>query len=268
MVYFRKLLAMSPQQRDSVLTKKGPDVRERILAKVNEYAALDPDEREMRLRATDLRWYMTFLLNAPSDQRAIMLASVPDDIHDLLQSRLEQWEMLPPPYQQEFLDNERILSYFSEVDVTHNVVAASKPSDAEQSRWNALSDNERQAVIAQFNQFFELSTEEKQKALGELPDHERRQMEKTLQTFDKLPPPERIQCIRAFGKFAGMSKAQRAEFLKNAQRWSKMTPAERKAWRDLVAHVPQWPPLPPANIMPPVPPLPQDVHALAATNRG
>ena len=54
--YFRKLLAMSPQQRESALAKKSPAVRARILAKVNEYIALDPDERELRLRATEVRW--------------------------------------------------------------------------------------------------------------------------------------------------------------------------------------------------------------------
>ena len=37
---------------------------------------------------------------------------------------------------------------------------------------------------------------------------------------------------------------EQAEFLKNAERWSQMSPAERQAWRDLVANVPQWPPLP------------------------
>ena len=31
-----------------------------------------------------------------------------------------------------------------------------------------------------------------------------------------------------------------------------MSPKERQAWRDLVAHVPQWPPLPPGFIMPPI----------------
>jgi hypothetical protein len=269
-VYFRKLLAMSPQQRESALAKKTPAVRARILSKLNEYAALDPNERELRLRATDLRWYFTPLLQAPPDQRDAELTTVPDDIRDLVQSRLTQWEMLPPEMQQEFLDNERILGYFSGVGATHNTAESSKPTNAEQSRWNALSDNERQGMIAQFNQFFELSTDEKQKALGELSNGERAQMEKTLQTFDKLPPLDRAQCISAFGKFAGMSRAERVEFLKNAERWSKMTPAERKAWRDLVAHVPQWPPLPP-GIMPPLsptPPLPQDAHALAATNRG
>src|ERR1700722_12619639 len=68
-VYFRRLLEMSPQQRENALAKKSPAVRVRILAKVDEYAALDPDDRELRLRATDLRWYLLPLLQAPPDQR-------------------------------------------------------------------------------------------------------------------------------------------------------------------------------------------------------
>jgi hypothetical protein len=217
-VYFRRLLAMSPQQLQSTLAKKSPAVRARILAKVNEYAALDPSERELRLCATDLRWYFTSLLHSPSDQRNSELASVPDDIRDLVQSRLTQWEMLPPPLQQEFLDNEHILGYFSGMGAVNSGAAATKPSSAEQSRWDALSDGEHQAMISQFNQFFELSVEEKQMALGELTDAERRQMDRTLQTFNSLPPQERRECLNAFGKFAGMSRADRAEFLKNAAR--------------------------------------------------
>ncbi len=84
----------------------------------------------------------------------------------------------------------------------------------------------------------------KQAALNTLSDAERGQMEKTLQAFDKLPPDQRDECIRAFAKFAGMSASEKREFLKNAERWSQMSPAERQAWRDLVANVPEWPPLP------------------------
>ena len=68
MDYFRSLLAMSPAQRESALAKKPARIRERILAKVNEYAALDPDERELRLRATELRWYLMPLLRTAPDR--------------------------------------------------------------------------------------------------------------------------------------------------------------------------------------------------------
>ena len=60
---------------------------------------------------------------------------------------------------------------------------------------------------------------------------------------------------------------ERAEFLKNARRWSQMPPAERQAWRDLVANVPEWPPMPPGfTVPPPPPPLPPGFHLMVATN--
>ena len=60
--FFRKLLAMAPEEREAFLTNRPPEIRQRILAKVDEYEALDPDQRELRLRATELRWYMMQLL--------------------------------------------------------------------------------------------------------------------------------------------------------------------------------------------------------------
>jgi len=268
--FFRRLLAMSPDDRENFLTNRPPEVRERILAKVNEYLALDPGERELRLRATELRWQLMPLLRGSPTNRDAQLAQVPDDLRDLVRTRLRQWEILPPPLQKEFLENERTLHYFSHVDSTNGSPEPGwhhGPSDAEQARWNALSPDERQAMTAQFNQFFELTRREKEKTLNTLSDAERAQMEKTLQTFEKLPPPQRRECVRAFTKFAGMSPPERAEFLKNAESWSQMSPRERQTWRDLVTHVPQWPPLPTALIMPPLPPKIQPrPHTLVATN--
>jgi Protein of unknown function (DUF3106) len=267
---FRQLLTMTARERENYLTNRPPESRERILAKIREYLALDPDERELRLNATELRWYLLPLLRESPTNRDARLAQAPDNLRDLVRSRLEQWDALPPQFQQEFLDNERTLDYFSHMDPTNAAVAGqpSGPSDTEQARWNALSESERQKITAQFNQFFELKPDEKQKTLNTLSGTERAQMEKTLQSFDKLPPAQRAQCIRAFTQFAGMSPAERAEFLKSAERWSQLPPKERQAWRDLVAQVPLWPPVPHALIMPPMPPpLPPRPHPTLATNR-
>ncbi len=254
---FRQLLAMTPSERADYLTNRPPEIRDRILAKVREYLALSPDERELRLNATELRWYLLPMLRESPPDRAAGLAQVSDDLRGLVQSRLEQWDALTPQSRQEFLDNEPTLHYFSHVEPTNappEPGAQRGPGDAAQARWQALSEDERRKITAQFSRFFELTPDEKQKTLNTLSDAERAQMEKTLQSFDKLPPAQRTQCIRAFTKFAGMSPADRAEFLKNAERWSQLPPKERQAWRDLVAQVPLWPPLPTARIMPP--PLP------------
>jgi hypothetical protein len=244
---FRKLLAMSPKERLDFLTNRPPPLRMRILAKVQEYEMLDPDERELRLRATELRWYLMPLLQinpTNATNRDEQLAQVPEDLRDIVKTRLTEWEILPPPLKQEFLENDRALHYFTRIEPPGN---------------SAL-DQQRQKISDQFNQFFELTPPEKQAMLNTLSDPERAQMEKTLKTFDQLPPQQRSQCVLNYAKFAGMSPAERAEFLKNAERWSQMSPAERQTWRDLVAHVPSWPPLPPSifppGLAPPAPPMP------------
>ena len=255
---FRELLAMTPAERENYLTNRPPEIRDRILAKVREYEALDPNERELRLRATELRWYLLPLLHESPTNRAARLAAIPDDLRPLVKTRLTQWDILPPPLQQEFLESERALRYFTHVDfptsppmppmppMPPDLGRHHGPQDSDLARWNALSEDQRQKIAAQFNQFFELTPMEKTKTLNTLSDAERQQMEKTLETFGKLPPAQRLQCIRAFTEFAGMSAQEKQDFLKNAQRWSQMSPKERQTWRDLVTHVPEWPPLPPA----------------------
>jgi Protein of unknown function (DUF3106) len=275
---FRQLLAMSPQERVNYLANRTPENRKRILAKLSEYQALTPDERELRLRATELRWYLLPLLKESPADRDTRLAQVPDALRGLVKSRLAQWDALSPQSRREFLDNERTLHYFSHVDPTNAPSAGARergPSDAEQAHWQALTADERQRITTRFNQFFELTPDEKQKALNALSVAERAQMEKALEAFDKLPRAQRIQCVQAFTKFASMTTQDRADFLKNAARWSQLPPQERQAWRDLVAQVPLWPPLPPALMRPPpLPPTPSataqsalHVHSLVATNR-
>jgi len=275
--FFRQLLVMTPQERAHYLADRPPEIRTRILAKVREYLALNPNERELRLRATELRWYLLPLLRESPTNRAARLAMIPKDLRGLVNARLERWDTLPAASRQEFLDNESALQYFSYVDPTNappELDGQRAPSGVEQARWQALSGSERQRMTDQFNEFFELTPEEEQKTLNTLSDAERAQMEKTLQSFSKLQPAQRRECIHAFTEFASMSPQERAEFLKNAARWSQMTPKERQAWRDLVAQVPEWPPLPPALIkpprLPPLPPLPATssarVHSLATNH--
>ena len=230
--FFRQLLAMSPAERSAALTNRPPESRDRIKAKIREYLALDADERELRLRATELRWYLAPLFRLTVASRDSRLAQVPEDLRAIVKSRLAQWDALTPELQQEFLNNDKTLHYLARVEPTNTV--ATSP--------------ELQKISEQFNQFFELTPAEKSQTLNTLSDAERAAMAQTLAAFEKLPAKQRLQCTRNYAKFAGMSGAERAEFLKNAERWSQMSPKERQSWRDLVAHVPMMPPMPPANV--------------------
>ena len=244
--FFRQLLVMSPAERSTALASRPPESRARITAKIREYLALDPNERELRLRATELRWYLAPLFRLPVADRTTRAAQMPEELRAIVNSRLAQWDALTPELQKEFLDNDKTLHYFARVETTNNVAATA----------------EQQKISEQFNQFFELTPEEKIQTLNTLSDAERAAMEQTLATFEKLPVKQRLQCTRNYAKFAGMSGPERAEFLKNAERWSQMSPKERQSWRDLVARVPMMPPLPqatvPANLIPhPAPKIPR-----------
>jgi hypothetical protein len=243
--FFRQLLAMTPAERFAALTNRPPEARARILAKVREYQLLGPDERELRLRATELRWHLTPLLRVPPAERAGRLALVPEELRGLVQSRLQEWDVLPPPMKEEFLANDQALHYFTHVELTNQPAGTA----------------EQQQITEQFNQFFELTPAEKQQTLNTLSEAERVQMEKTLKSFEQLPPEQRFRCIRNYAKFAGMPPAERAKFLKNAESWAKLTPQERQTWRDLVTQVPVWPPMPP-DLVPPniMPPMPLKIH--------
>jgi len=247
--FFRQLLAMTPEERDAALTNRPPEARDRIRAKLNEYQVLAPNERELRLRATELRWYLMPLLQASPADRATRLATVPDPMRDLVKSRLDQWSILPPPLQEEFLQNDQALHYFALIETTNRPVATPQ----------------QQKLADQFGRFFELTPDEKQQTLSTLSETERAQMQKTLQSFEKLPSQMRLVCVRNYAKFAGMSDVERAEFLKNAESWSKMSPNERQAWRDLVENVPEWPPLP-WGVGPPMPNDPAVLQSNVATN--
>src|ERR1041384_2974448 len=52
--YFRQLLAMTPAEREEALASKPPHHKDFLLSKVREYEALKPEERELRLRSTQL----------------------------------------------------------------------------------------------------------------------------------------------------------------------------------------------------------------------
>jgi len=262
--FFRELLAMNPVERLQALTNRTPELRAQILAKVREYESLKPDDRELRLRVTELRWYLWPLMNAPATNRTALLAMIPERDRELIGDRLREWDKVPPDVQKELLGLEPTLRYFTEINglsdarrpLIPNSISPERRKLLEQGiqQWDAMSEDQRRSTLRRFNRFFELTAGEKDKALRTLSESERQQIEKTLQSFGNLAPEQRARCINSFAKFASLSLEERQQFLKNAERWKLMPPSERQAWRQLVRELP--PPLPP-RLPPQLPPVQQ-----------
>src|SRR5258708_5705202 len=55
---FRQLLVIDPEQREKLLANRAPENRKEILDKVQEYHALNTNQCELKLKATELRWHL------------------------------------------------------------------------------------------------------------------------------------------------------------------------------------------------------------------
>ena len=248
---FRELLAMTPDQRQEAIAIRPPDIQKRILEKLNQYELLPDGLRELRLRETELRWYLRPLMDEPSTNRAAALATIPPELRAQVEERIQMWDLLPPELQEQFKDNDLIADYFAQsrfatkgqLDELMSVIPPERREALEKGlkSWNGMSDDQRQAALAGFNRFFELTPEEKESALNLVSDEERNQMEQTLSAYQHLTPEQRKLCISSFEKFAQMSVVERKQFLENAERWREMTPEERQKWRELVTAAPIMP---------------------------
>jgi hypothetical protein len=271
--YFRELLAMKPAERARALGDKSAAQKENLLTKIKEYEAMSPEERELRLKMTEVRWYLVPLMKLAPIERIKTLAALPSADRELIERRLKTWDTVPLDLQKLFLKNENVIGYLLRYetmtpDQRNNLLQQFSPDqrqkwDQQLTEWRNLPSDQRHQMCESFNQFFELNDKEREKTLSTLSDVERQQMEKALDNFNDLPAPVRRKCIDSFRTLANMTPEQRDQFLKNAERWQSMTPGERQAWREIVQKTPQQPPMPP--MLPPAPP-PLPFRLIAATN--
>jgi hypothetical protein len=258
---FRELLGLTAEQRKQALADRPPETQQHLLTKLREYDALTPEGRELRLHATELRWWLEPLMRLPATNRVVQLKAVPADLRSLVEERLTLWDLCPPDLQQELLLKEETARLGALTVLQRQKSLASLPPErraeleAGLARWRALTEDQRRATCKQFDRYFDLTAEEQKQVLSKYSEAERRQMEQTLRAFENLPFGKRRECVRSFEKFANLTLAERQQFLKNAERWQQMSPAERAAWRNLVNTATDWPPLPPGlSETPPLPP--------------
>ena len=257
--FFRRLLAMSPAEREQELAGKSEKQQAEIKSKLHQYESLPADERETRLRFTQLHSYLEPLIRGAQTNRAAQIALLPEDDRKIVEERLRHWDRLSPATQQQSLANEKMLvsvlwfgaSTLSKPKGTPPTPGTEKALKhaAEVRRWNELSAERQRRMIGHFEKFLQQPNQEKQRTLMAFPDEERKRMEETLQAFENLPQSQRRLCIDSFSKFANLSPVERDQFLKNAERWQVMTATERQAWRKIVTDLPPQPPEPDGKLL-------------------
>ena len=256
---FRRWLLQTPSQQMASLASRTPEQRSYLIAKLREYSALTVSEREAKLQALDLTWYLRPLMDVVPAQRVVTLSRIPLKYREIVQDRLRQWDALPRELQKDVLENEWTIHYFMRFNADpqqrQELLRKADPTqrkaiEEKLARWEALSPDRRDRMYQQFNRFFQLPQTERARTLNVMSESERNEMEGTLKAFEKLAPEQRKVCIESFEKFTSMRPEERREFLRDAARWQAMPEKERKTWRNLVNALP---PLPDTTPMPPLP---------------
>lgn len=263
---FRRWLAMSEAECAAAIAEKPVTRRRALEEKVKEYRLLPAEEREAKLMALEIRWYMRPLMELTTSNRMAQLARIPEPHRDIITQRLDQWDLLPEPARKELLENEWAMHYFVRLNPSHvapkeQILARVRTADRKRfeqklDHLRALDPQRRDELARSFEEFFTLSPEERRKTLRTLSDTERQEMEATLAAFEQLPLEQRRMCIDAFGKFARLSADERSQFLRNVERWQSMSAEDRQKWRSLVQALP---PMPPGLGKLPPPPMPPGV---------
>jgi Protein of unknown function (DUF3106) len=262
---FRELLNMEPAERTKALANRSEETRKRILAKIREYQSLKPDERKLRLKVTELGYYLRPLMQTPGTNRAAQLGGIPEGYRELVQVRLEKWDGLSPETQKRLLLNDAAIRAMTELTnaVSTNVTRLRWVMLKHTiNNWNQLPPRVREELTNKFDDFFQLKPTEIQRAAKILSPEERAQISATLQKFGNLTANQRAQCIQSFGKLAAMSDSQRQLFFQNAERWEMMTPRERDEWRKLVETAPSLPPVSAYPALPRVTEVSGKLHAI------
>jgi hypothetical protein len=259
--FFRELLAKSVSERRHLLANRPPKSQELILAKLREYELLSPDECELRLSATELRWYLLPVMATAPANRTAHLEKVPSKFRGMIEERLVVWDALSAAEQKELLESQATLGYLADSVVgaspsstTNAPSAQQRKLDSDVEHWRQLPEEQRHRIVEHFNEIFLIKPQEKDKILRSISEPERKEIERTLKAFEGLQPEQRARCTISLVKFAGLTPEERQQFFKNAERWRQMTPSQRKAWRDVVQRMKNQPPLPPGVGTPPLPP--------------
>ncbi len=272
---FRQLLEMSAAEREAFLAARPPEKREYLRARLAEFDALPPEERELRLHLLNLRFYLLPLLRLEPAQRAEALRQVPRAYRPLVTDRLATWDRLPADQHEAWLAGgalfvrQPLLSENAAAGpAATNRATSSPPGDplaADLARWEALPAAERARISGQLAAFLAFSPEEQQRVLGRLDADRREPAQRLVRMLESQSPAERARRLEALQRLANLSPEQRQRFLQNAARWQALSEAEKEAWRRLHTLLPPRPPdLPPALPRPSA--APAGAPPLAGTN--
>jgi len=237
---FRTLLATNAAGREVWLANRSAPSRAAIEAKLREYNAMSVEERDQKLRASQLSWYLPALMRMPATNRATVLALIPEEDRKLIEMKLSLFTILPPSIQNQVLTNQNLI----------RMIELEQKNGARLTTESSEGKRLAEQVYPIWTNLLALPPANRAQPLSRLTAADRTNMEMSLSKFSKLSADERQQALAGFKKFAELSSAERETFLKSAKRWQSMSETERELWRKVAGILHRAPAPPPMLPLP------------------
>ena len=223
------MLATNAGGREAWLAAKSAASRAAIEVKLREYEAMPPEQRDQKLRASQISWYLPPLMKMPATNRAAVLVAIPEEDRKIIEMRLGQLSILPPPILAQLTTNQNLLRMIDAGQKTGSNVLMILSADQRR-----LAEQ----VYPVWTNLLMLPPSDLSKRLARLTAADRANMELALNKFGNLTTrnlttQERAQARDGFKKFAELSASEREAFLNSARRWQAMNEKEREVWRNL-----------------------------------
>lgn len=227
---FRTLLEWTPEERTQFVKKQPANVRQILERKILEYESLSDSQREFRLIATELHFYLEPLLIDNRDIDISTVQDIPDHLRKYIDQSVAFWNRIKPAHRDLLLAKKEAVSYL--ISISSRLYDLEKLMPKPAPEWDNLYH------FLQLPHKKQLSF---MRASGIQPSPE---MSNLLKAFQGLEVEEKRNCAHAFVCYLSFPDQLKTRFVDGLAQWSEKKPSERSIWREIAGKYPKIRPVP------------------------
>lgn len=226
---FRDLLSYSEDQQRAFVIKQAPEIQSILSSKLDEYRNLPSAQREFKLVATELHFYLDPVLKSHENIDRTLFSQAPSHVQHYLNMAVEFWNGLSIPHRDLLLSKKAAVSYLISLSYKSG---ESQSYDPSKSEWDGLYS-------------FLLMPSDQQKAFLDSVDvNPSGTINKILTAFENLDEEERKRCAHAFVCYLSFPPQLKKQLNDGLHSWAEKPPIERSLWREIAEKYPKITPIP------------------------
>jgi hypothetical protein len=237
--HFRIVLNLSSEDLEKYILRQKPHVQPILRKKIEEYASLSRAEKDFRLRATELHYYLDSLLEHNSTVSLDSLPPLPESLKEEIMRAVHFWNNLSNAQRDLLFTKKATISYLVSLS-RENVPPLPVNRPAISPEW------------ANMYHFLQLPYEKQKEFLGSDKLNQAPKMGKVLEAFSKLSVDEKERCANALVCFLSFPRDLQDRVADGLTYWNSLDPSERTVWREI------------AGRSPAILPMSNDISALTA----